>query len=185
MVCVEGFEDGDQIQKAHVDQYGIVSFKVYEYWLGDGWADQDLMDVVGDDVGFSLGEAAWFISGTAKQITTAGGVKKTPHTHTFNQTWSVVSSAFPINFCPNSADVSWAAQDGDQIQVPWVDDYGIVQFNAYEYWTGEGWADSAAMELLDADSVITTAGKGFWYITSNPADVSFAEVSPIADPVTP
>ena len=72
--CVEGFEDGDQIQKAYVDGNGLVGFTVYEYWDGDGWVDPTSGDVVGDTAGLSVGEAAWFLSSTAKQITTAGAV---------------------------------------------------------------------------------------------------------------
>lgn len=179
--CVEGFADGDQIQTSFVKPNGVVAFNTYEYWDGDGWVDPASGDVVGDDVGFSLGKGAWFISNEAKQITSAGGVKKSNHTHTFEESWQVISSAFPVDFCPNSAGVSWGCLDGDQIQVPHVDANGIVRFTSYEYWDGDGWVDPSSGDVLAANFAITTAGKGFWFITTAPDTVSFAEVSPIAD----
>lgn len=179
--CVEGFEDGDQIQKAYVDGNGLVGFTVYEYWDGDGWVDPSSGNVVGDTTGFAVGEAAWFLSSAAKQITTAGAVKKANHIHTFTETSSVISSAFPMPFCPNSASVSWGSIDGDQIQVPYVDGNGIVNFTTYEYWDGDGWVDPSSGDVLAADFAVTTAGKGFWFITAAPESVSFAEVSPLAD----
>ena len=179
--CPDGFEDGDQIQKSYVNNDGIVGFNVYEYWDGDGWVDPSSGNVIGDDIGFSVGEAAWFISSTAKQITTAGAVKATNHIHTFSEPWSINSSAFPTDFCPNSANVSWGSIDGDQIQVPYVDESGIVNFNVYEYWDGDGWVDPSSGDVLAADFAVTTVGKGFWFITAAPESVSFAEVSPLAD----
>ena len=179
--CVEGLDDGDQIQTSSVDQDGIVQFKVYVYWDGEGWADDDLSELVDDTVGFALGQGGWFISAAPKQVTTSGEVKKTSHIHTFSETMSIATSAFPVAFCPNSADVSWACEDGDQLQVPVVDQDGIVNFKVYVYWDGEGWADDDISALLDADTAIVTAGKGFWFIAANPASASFTEVSPIAD----
>ena len=181
LTCSEGFEDGDQIQKAYVDEDGIVGFTVYEYWDGDGWVDPSSGDVIGDDIGFEVGEAAWFISSAAKQITTAGAVKSTNHIHTFTETSTVISSAFPVPFCPNSANVSWGSIDGDQIQVPYVDEDGIINFTTYEYWDGDGWVDPSTGDVLEADFAVTTAGKGFWFITADPENVSFTEVSPLAE----
>ena len=181
LACVEGFEDGDQIQTSFVDGSGIVGFTTYEYWDGDGWVDPSSGEVVADEIGFSLGKGAWFVSTSAKQITTSGEVKNTNHIHTFEETLTIKTSAFPGEFCPNSANVSWGSLDGDQIQVPFVDENGIVNFTTYEYWDGDGWVDPSSGEVLAADFAITGAGKGFWYVTSDPASVSFTEVSPIAE----
>lgn len=182
LTCVEGFEDGDQIQTSSVDENGIVRFTTYEYWAGDGWVDISSSEVVEDDVGFALGKGAWFCSAsTAKQITIAGAVKKSSHIHTFTEPWTIISSAFPVEFCPNSADVAWGCLDNDQIQVPYLDANKIVHFTTYEYWEGDGWVDISTSNVLDADFAVTTIGKGFWYITSKPASVSFTEVSPLAE----
>lgn len=184
MRCEEGIEDGDQIQISSVDQSGIVQFKTYEYWDGDGWMDLDQSSYAGDTVGFSLGEGAWFFSPSgAKHLTTSGQVKKGYHIHTFQDTWSINVSAFPVNFCPNSENISWGVADGDQIQTSSVDESGIIQFHTYEYWEGDGWADLETSSPIDADTVVVTPGKGFWIILNNtaPEDASFTEVSPIAE----
>ena len=179
--CVEGFEDGDQFQTSFMNEKGIVNFKVYEYWDGDGWADLDEMEVVGDDVGFTPGQAAWFISITPKKLTFAGGVIKENFTHTFTEAMTIAVSAFPIPFCPNSENVSWGCNDGDQIQTSFMNEKGIVNFKVYEYWDGDGWADLDEMDVIASDCVVATPGKGFWFITSNPENVTFSEVSPLAE----
>ena len=181
LACPQGFDDGDGIQIASLDESGLVQFKVYEYWAGEGWADPDEMELVGDDVGFSLGQAGWFVSSVPKQITTGGNVKNSSHIHTFTDTMTCVVSAFPAAFCPNSANVSWSCEDSDSMQVPIQDEDGIIIFKVYEYWAGEGWADPDEMEVLDADFAIASAGKGFWVIVADPSTASFTEVSPIAE----
>ena len=177
----EGIVDGDQIQMAYTDEEGLVHMKGYEFWDGDGWADPDSGDIVGDDVGFTLGQAAWFISAEPKSITMAGGVKKANHTHTFVDPMTIITSAYPVNFCPNSENVSWGCLDGDQIQVPWCDELGLNHMKGYEYWDGDGWADPDSGDILEADFAVQTAGKGFWFITADPASVTFSEVSPLAE----
>lgn len=179
ITCVEGFADGDQFQKSFMDE-GYLNFKVFEYWDGDGWVDPDSGEVVGDDIGFTVGEGAWFVSSEPKQLTFAGGVKKENHIHTFVETMTVIVSAFPIGFCPNSANVSWGCLDGDQLQTPYFEN-SYLNFKVYEYWDGDGWVDPDSGEVLDPDFAINTAGKGFWYITADPENVSFSEVSPLAE----
>ena len=181
ITCAEGFEDGDQFQKSYMEGTAV-NFKIYEYWDGDGWADTDTMEIVGDDEGFTVGEAAWFISPTPKTLTFAGGVRKDDYIHTFTESMTIVSSAFPVKFCPNSTNVSWGCSDGDQIQTSFMEGTA-VNFKIFEYWDGDGWADTDTMEILDADTAINTAGKGFWFII-NSGDIegtTFSEVSPIAE----
>ena len=177
----EGIEDGDQIQMSFTDDFGRTQMKGYEYWGGDGWADPDSGEIIGDSVGFTLGQGAWFISASPKSITTAGGVKKENHIHPITEPWSINASAFPTDFCPNSENVSWGCNDGDQIQVPFTDEKGRTQMKGYEYWAGDGWADPDSGEILEADFAVQTAGKGFWFITGEPEGVTFTEVSPLAD----
>ena len=166
---------------AFTDEDGNVHMKGYEYWDGDGWADPDSGDIIDDTIGFALGQGAWFISSTPKSITTSGGVKKANHTHTFTEPWSIIVSAFPGEFCPNSENVSWGCLDGDQIQVPWCDEDGNTHMKGYEYWDGDGWADPDSGDILEPTFAVTTAGRGFWFITTDPENVTFSEVSPIAD----
>ena len=181
--CPQGLAEGDQIQMSWCDEDGLTHMTGYEYWEGDGWVDPDSFEPIGDDVGFKLGRAAWFISGEAKQITMAGGVKKSNHIHTFVEPWTIVSSAFPGAFYPNSANVSWGCGEGDQIQVPWCDEDGLTHMTGYEYWEGDGWVDPDSFEPLADDFAIATAGKGFWFIitSGDPESVTFSEVSPLAE----
>jgi len=183
LACEEGISDGDQIQTSSVDQNGIIQFKTYEFWDGEGWADPESSEIIGDDVGLELGKGAWFVSSEPKHLTTSGQVKKSVHIHTFEEAWSINSGAFPTSFCPNSANVSWGVSDGDQIQTSSVDENGIIQFKTYEYWDGEGWADPESSEILDPGFAVATAGKGFWIVlnNTNPEDASFTEVSPIGE----
>lgn len=153
---------------------------MYEYWDGDGWADLDMMEPVDDTVGLFIGSGAWYVSSSPKSITIAGEVKKGFHIHTFTDPLSIVASAFPMDFCPNSANVSWGCSDGTQIQVPFTEAAsGLTKLKMYEYWDGDGWADLDLMEPIDAGCAITTAGKGFWFVTSDPASTSFTEVGPL------
>ena len=179
--CVEGFADGDQFQKSYVSEEGFIRFNTYEYWDGDGWVDPSTSEVIGDDIGFAVGEGAWFVSTEPKQLTFSGEVRKANYIHTFTEPSTVIVSAFPTDFCPNSANVSWACLDGDQMQVPYINEGGYVRFTTYEYWDGDGWVDPTTSEVLDPDFAINTTGKGFWYVTTDPENVSFTEVSPIAE----
>ena len=183
LTCPQGLAEGDQIQMAYCDEDGLTHMTSYEYWDGDGWVDPEAYESVGDTVGFKLGSAAWFISSEPKQITTAGEVKNSTHIHTFTDPFTIVCSAFPGGFYPNSENVSWGCGEGDQIQVPWCDEDGLAHMTSYEYWDGDGWVDPEAFEALAPDFAITTAGKGFWFIivSGEPNIVSFSEVSPIAE----
>ena len=183
LACPQGLSEGDQIQMSFCDEKGLTHMTGYEYWEGDGWVDPESGEPVGDDVGLELGRAAWFISSDAKQITTAGEVKKVNHIHVFTEPWTIVSSAFPGSFCPNSENISWGCAEGDQIQVPWCDEKGLTHMTGYEYWEGDGWVDPESGEPLDADFAIATAGKGFWFIitSGDPDTVTFSEVSPLAE----
>ena len=93
---------------------------------------------------------------------------------------SVIVSAFPVGFCPNNENISWGCLDGDQLQVSFMEGTAI-NFKIYEYWDGDGWADPNTGDILDPDFAINTPGKGFSYITADPENVSFTEVSPLAD----
>ena len=72
-------------------------------------------------------------------------------------------------------------EDGDQIQKSYLNENGLIKMKVYEYWDGDGWADPDSSEVLDPDFAINTADKGFWFITADPENVSFTEVSPLAD----
>lgn len=183
LVCPQGFEEGDQIQVAFTADSGLTELKVYEYWESDGgWADTDEMEIVGDDIGFDLGKGAWFAASTPKTIQMSGEVKGSHHIHVFTDVLSIISSAFPTGFCPNSANVSWACSEGDQIQVPFLAESGLTELKVYEYWESDGgWADTDEMDLIAPDFVVAPAGKGFWFACSDPTTVSCTEVSPIAD----
>lgn len=173
--------DGDQIQMANTDEDGLVYMTDYEYWDGDGWVDLASSEPVGDTIGFKIGQAAWFLSSEPKSITVSGQVKKENHIHTFTDSMTIITSAFPVNFCPNGENVSWGCLDSDQIQVPWTDNDGLVHMTDYEYWDGDGWVDLSTSEALDPEFPIVKAGKGFWFITSDPTSSSFAEVSPLVE----
>ena len=183
LTCPEGLSDGDGIQTAFTDpDTGSTNLKLYEYWEGDGWADLDLMEPVDDTVGLNIGSGAWFSSASPKSITIAGSVKKGTYIHTITDPLSIVASAFPVDFCPNGENVSWGCPDGSGIQVPFTDpDTGSTNLKLYEYWEGDGWADLDMMEPISADCAITTAGKGFWFVTGDPTSTTFAEVGPLAE----
>ena len=75
-----------------------------------------------------------------------------------------------------------ATVEGDQIQVPFTGESGLTELKIYEYWESDGgWADTDEIEVIGADVAITTAGKAFWFVCSNPEETSFTEVSPLAE----
>lgn len=176
----EGIEEGDQIQMSFTDEQGLTQLKVYEYWAGDGWADYDQQEPVGDEVGFKLGIGAWFCSATPKTICTSGEVKKSSHIHTFTDPWTICSSAFPTAFCPNDENISWGCNEGAQIQTSFTDERGLTQLKVYEYWAGDGWADYDQQDVIDPDFAVAEAGKGFWFIIGDTSE-TFTEVSPLAE----
>lgn len=174
-------ETGDQIQVAYTDDDGLTQFTIYEYDETDGWLDTINFEPCGDTFGLTLGQSAWFISASdSKKITTSGGVKKTNAVRTFTEASSLITSAFPTAFCPNSANVSWGVQTGDQIQVAYTDDDGLTQFTIYEYDETDGWLDTVDFEPLAADQSLVDPGIGFWLILQDTSS-TFTEVSPVSE----
>ena len=147
------------------------------FYFGEQWLDSDYSPVAETD-GIDLGKSAWFLTTSAKSITTAGQVRKENFTHTFTETSQLVVSAFPGAFYPNSANVSWGINNETQIQTPYVDDDGLTQMNVFFYF-GE-WMDSD-YSTIAADYAVAQSGDGFWLLMSD-ASETFSEVSPLADP---
>ena len=173
LACPQEFEDDDQIQTAYTDENGIT--RLYGYVYFGEWYNED-MDPVADEDGIPLGSSAWFISSSAKTITTSGEVSNDNVIHTFTETSALVSSAFPTPFCPNSENVSWGVSDDAQIQTAYTDENGITRLYGYVYF-GE-WYNEDMDPLAETDS-IAAPGTGFWLIL-NDASETFSEVSPLA-----
>ena len=174
LVCPEGFEDDDQIQTPYTDEQGFTQLRNY-YYFGE-WLDENY-DSVADTDGVELGKSAWFVTSSAKTITTAGEVKKGNFIHTFTETADMVTSAFPVPFCPNSENVSWGVSDDTQIQTAYTDESGFTQLRNY-YYFGE-WLDEN-YDSLAADDAVVGPGVGFWFLIGD-ATETFTEVSPLAE----
>lgn len=152
----------------------------------DGWYNEEL-DYIGDSQYLTWGQGVWFISADGpKNLTTAGEIVKGHKIHTMTDPRTLVSSAYPIPFCPNAACVTWTgAQDEDDIQVAYTAN-GKTKLRDYFYYTEDygmdtdGWY-SEELDLLEADQAIAGAGEGFWYIPVDPASASFTEVSPLGN----
>ena len=172
LTCPEGLEDEDQIQTPYTDERGLTQMNIYVYF-GE-WLDSEY-NPLDPGAGLNVGSSAWFLSSNAKSITTAGEVKKGNFIHTFTESSQLVSSAFPVAFCPNSENVTWGVSDETQIQTPYTDDRGLTQMNVYVYF-GE-WMD-ADYNSLAADQAVAQPGDGFWLLL-NDATETFAEVSPL------
>ena len=179
----QGLVTDDQIQKAYTDGNGLTQLKTFVYDEDDGWLDtEEGYEPCGDTEGLDLGTSVWFVSaGGAKSITTSGAVKSGTKTHTFTEKSVLCSSAFPVDFCPNSANVSWGIETDDQIQVAYTDDNHITQLRTYVYDEDDGWLDAEdGYRTLDANEPLVAAGQGFWLILQDAAS-TFTEVSPIAE----
>ena len=94
---------------------------------------------------------------------------------------ALAGSAFPVEFCPNSSNVTWGFESYDQIQTAFVDDNGITQLHTYEYDESDGWLDyDDGYRVLDSDESIAGPGVGFWVLLGSESS-TFTEVSPIAE----
>lgn len=170
----QGFDDDDQIQTAYTDERGFTQLYVYSYF-GE-WLDENY-DSVPDDAGIPVGGSAWFLSTSPKTVTTSGEVLKNNFTHTFTEPSSLVVSAFPTAFCPNSENVSWGVSDDTQIQTAYTDERGFTQLYVYSYF-GE-WLDEN-YDSVPSEQAIVGPGVGFWLLLQDVAD-TFSEVSPVAE----
>ena len=174
MVCPEEFGDDDQIQVAYTDDSGLTQLRNY-FYFGE-WLDEEYASVSDTD-GLPFSKAAWFVSASdPKTITTAGEVKKDNYIHTFTETSDMITSAFPVPFCPNSANVSWGVTDDAQIQVAYTDELGITQLRNYFYFSE--WLDDEYNTLAEDDAIVGP-GVGFWFIINDSSE-TFTEVSPIS-----
>ena len=172
--CPEGFEDEDQIQTPYTDERGVT--KMHVYWYFGEWLDEEY-NPVEENAGIALGKAAWFLSSSAKHITTSGEVKKGNHIHTFTESSELVTSAFPVAFCPNSENVSWGVSDESQIQTAYTDERGVTKMHVYWYF-GE-WLDEE-YNTLDPEVSVAGPGDGFWLLLSD-ASETFTEVCPLTE----
>ena len=174
LICPEEFEDDDQIQTAYTDERGLTQMHIF-FYFGE-WLDEEY-NPIAEDEGLPLGGSAWFISssGTAKTLTTSGEVRKTNFIHTFTEPSSLITSAFPMPFCPNSENCSWGCSDDTQLQTAYIDERGLTQMHIFFYF-GE-WMDEE-YNTIAADAVVASPGQGFWIILQDQGD-TFSEVSPI------
>lgn len=181
LTATPALENDDQIQVAYTDEDGLTQFTIYIYDETDGWLDTENFEPCGDTFGLELGQSAWFISaGEPKKITTAGAVKNSNAIRTFTEPSALITSAFPVPFCPNSENVSWGVQNDDQIQTAYTDEDGLTQFTIYIYDESDGWLDTENFEPLGATQSIVDTGIGFWLILQD-ASSTFTEVSPLAE----
>ena len=183
-VSGDGLEDDDYIETAHFDEeVGGTVLDAYVYYVGEGWYDlQKGYSLIDDTVGLKLGESAWYMSSTPKTVTTAGQVYSQDFKiHTFVEPDTLVASAYPVPFCPNSANVSWAIGDDTYIETSRFDEeVGGTMLDPYVYYNGEGWYTPGYQLMAPTDS-LAAPGVGFWLMLSeDPAECSFTEVSPLA-----
>ena len=177
--CVEGFEDGDQIQTSFLHDDGMIDFVTYDYdSFEGGWCLEG--ELVDDSVVLELGQGAWLVTPNgAKHSLTSGQVKSDNKVRTLTEAQQVVCSLYPVAFCPNGENVDWNVEDGAQIQTAFIHEDGLIDFITYDWDSFEGgWCFEG--ELLDPDFAIVQAGVGFWLVLGdNFADCDFSETSPL------
>ena len=188
------FAEDDEIQVSWMDDDGYIQFDQYYYknalgaiYPQDGWYDGN-DDYAGNTLTLSPGMAVWLITeqSQADSVTVSGEVGAVAKTQgPFEYEYSMIASAFPIAFNPNAETVTWVGiQEDDELQVPWMDDDGYIQFNQYYFrnalgaiYPQDGWYDGDDNFVDDA---ITGVGQGFWLITQSPDEVTLTEASPLA-----
>ncbi len=188
------FAEDDEIQISWMDDDGYIQFSQYFYknalgaiYPNDGWYD-DADEYAGDVVTLAPGTAVWLITEQSglDAVTACGEVSSTSKVQgPFTYESSMIASAFPVAFNPNASSVTWVGiQEDDEIQVPWMDDDGYIQFNQYFFknalgaiYPSDGWYDDADTFVEDP---ITGIGQGFWLITQSPDEVTMTETSPLA-----
>jgi len=180
----------DEIQVSYMDEDGYIQFTVYQYLDtdegvdADGWYDGAWESAA--NVVLPRGSAVWFVSasGTGKSVTTSGEVVSTSTTHpAFAEPSNMICSAYPIEFNPNAATVTWTGLSAyDEIQVSYVDQDGYIQFTVYQYLNTDegvdedGWYDGAWEKVT---TPIAGVGQGFWLVLSDFENVTLTEASPI------
>lgn len=188
------FAEDDEIQVSWMDDDGYIQFDQYYYknalgaiYPKDGWYDGS-DEYAGDTLTLAPGAAVWLITEQSgvDAVTVSGEVGKTAKTQgPFEFESSMIASAFPIAFNPNSESVTWVGiQEDDELQVPWMDDDGYIQFDQYYFknalgaiYPKDGWYDGSDSFVEDP---ITSVGQGFWLIAQAPDQVTITEESPLA-----
>ena len=184
---VGDFESYDEIQIPYMDGR-FIEFVAYQYLTeddgvdADGWYDGSWESA--DDVTLARGQAAWFVSATAKPVITSGEVVAGTTTHpAFTEASSMICSAYPIPFNPNAETVTWTGLNSyDEIQVSYMDGR-FIEFISYQWLTEDdgvdvdGWYDGS-WDLVTEP--IVDAGQGFWLILSDCENVTLTEASPLA-----
>ena len=187
---VGDFAAYDEIQVSYMDGDGYIQFNVYQYldtnegvdadgWYDGAWEPADIL--------IPRGAAVWFISssGSAKEVTTAGEVAATSTLHpAFAEQYNMICSAYPVEFNPNAATVTWTGLNAyDEIQVSYMDGDGYIQFDVYQYLNTDegveenGWYDGAWEKVT---TPVAGIGQGFWLILSDYENVTLTEASPIS-----
>ena len=188
------FAEDDEIQVSWMDDDGYIQFDSFFYknalgaiYPQDGWYDSS-DEYAGDSFTLTPGLAVWLITeqSEVESVTVSGEVGAVAKTQgPFEYEYSMIASAFPVPFNPNAESVTWVGiQEDDEIQVPWMDDDGYIQFTSYFFknqlgaiYPQDGWYDDSDTFAEDA---ITGVGQGFWLITQSPDEVTLTEASPLA-----
>ena len=186
--------EDDEIQVSWMDDDGYIQFDSFFYknalgaiYPQDGWYDSS-DEYAGDSFTLTPGLAVWLITeqSEVESVTVSGEVGAVAKTQgPFEYEYSMIASAFPVPFNPNAESVTWVGiQEDDEIQVPWMDDDGYIQFTSYFFknqlgaiYPQDGWYDDSDTFAEDA---ITGVGQGFWLITQSPDEVTLTEASPLA-----
>jgi hypothetical protein len=196
LVPDQPFLDGDQIQVAYIDPEDplkALKFAAYTYYTQDyldnnigfgdeGWNDGSIQNQ--DDLVFQPGSGVWILLNGERTITVAGQVKPNGNAYSFGAGEAkMIGAGFPIPFNPNTC-VWNGIQDGDQIQVVYIDPEDplkALKFTAYTYYTqdyldnnigfgDEGWNDGS-MALAGQ---ILGIGKSCWVLTQGTTTMTMA-----------
>ena len=184
-----------QIQLAFANTEGVTDYYFLSdgnaTYTGPGWVDS-LGNHADPDVSTALG--FWYrnTTSTAPSFTTAGQVvPDSPFEKTFNASWRMLVSPFPVDTKLSDIDfgdinsTAPAYDAGNQfmstataIQVPFANSEGFTDYyylsDGNATYDGPGWVDSLGNNV-DITKVVIPAGRGCWFKGNKALTVTFTK----------